>query len=252
MRKAIVLTALLALSLTVMAQGNVSVKQSAEINNLVFGKKQPAAKTKEQLKAEKKAKKEAEKAAKKAEKEAKKAKKEAEKKAKKEAEKAAKNPAPVVQKPVEPVKPAEPVIQKPVEPKPAPKVEEPSSDRPRTITKVVRRRVKRADGTYATRKVTHTKMYKGMKKTRGFRVQIFSGGNTREDRLQAERAGAKIKTAFPDMPVYVHFYSPRWMCLVGNFTRKEDANTFMRKAKNEGFGNANVIQTMVTVRNAIK
>ena len=251
MRKAIVLTALLALSLTVMAQGNVSVKQSAEINNLVFGKKQPAAKTKEQLKAEKKAKKEAEKAAKKAEKEAKKAKKEAEKKAKKEAEKAAKNPAPVVQKPVEPVKPAEPVIQKPVEPKPAPKVEEPSSDRPRTITKVVRRRVKRADGTYATRKVTHTKMYKGMK-TRGFRVQIFSGGNTREDRLQAERAGAKIKTAFPDMPVYVHFYSPRWMCLVGNFTRKEDANTFMRKAKNEGFGNANVIQTMVTVRNALR
>jgi hypothetical protein len=250
MKRTIVFAALLALALTLSAQG---VRQSTEISNLVYGKKQPVEKTKEQLKAEKKAKKEAEKAAKKAKKEAEKA---AKKEAKRQAElrkNAGKNPIPQPQKVVEPVKPKpqEPVVQKPVEPKPAPKVEEPKPG-PRTITKVVRRRVKRADGTYATHKVMRTKVYKGMKKTRGFRVQVFSGGNTREDRLKAERAGAKVKADFPEQPVYVHFYSPRWMCLFGNFTRRQDANTFMKRAKSNGFQQANVIQTMVTVRNAIK
>lgn len=252
MRKFLALTAFLSLSIVTMAQGNVSVKQSTEISNLVYGKKQPAVKTKEQLKAEKKAAKQAEKEAKKAEKEAK---KKAKQEAKKEAElrKAAGNkPIPVQQKTTEPVKQEQPVVQKPVEPKPVPKVEEQPTERPRTTTKIIRRRVIRPDGTYATHKVMRTKAYKGMKKTRGFRVQIFSGGNTREDRQQAEHAGAKVKSAFPDQPVYVHFYSPRWMCLFGNFTKKEDANSFMKKAKEAGFRNANVIQTMITVRNAIR
>ena len=46
-------------------------------------------------------------------------------------------------------------------------------------------------------------------KVTGYRVQIFAGGNSRNDRLKAEQTGNNIKMKFPDQPVYVHFYSPR-------------------------------------------
>ena len=52
------------------------------------------------------------------------------------------------------------------------------------------------------------KIMKGVK-VAGYRVQVFAGGNTRNDRLKAERIGSEIKSLFPGVPVYVHFYSPR-------------------------------------------
>ena len=59
---------------------------------------------------------------------------------------------------------------------------------PRMVTKIVHKRVKvlGPDGRPLTRKVTKRVAYKGIKKTAGFRVQVFSGGNTRVDRQKAE------------------------------------------------------------------
>ena len=54
------------------------------------------------------------------------------------------------------------------------------------------------------------KVMKGVK-VAGYRVQVFAGGNTRNDRIKAERIGSEIKGLFPGVPVYVHFYSPRWI-----------------------------------------
>jgi hypothetical protein len=54
-------------------------------------------------------------------------------------------------------------------------------------------------------------------KVTGYRVQAFAGGNSRNDRLKAEQTGNQLKVHFPEQPVYVHFYSPRWICRMGNF-----------------------------------
>ena len=69
----------------------------------------------------------------------------------------------------------------------------------------------------------HKKVMKGYK-INGYRVQVFAGGNSRNDRLKAERAGENIKTAMPGIPVYVHFYSPRWICRIGNYRTYEEAH----------------------------
>lgn len=85
------------------------------------------------------------------------------------------------------------------------------------------------------------------KKVNGFRVQVYSGGNTRNDRQQAEIAGQKVKAILPDQPVYVHFYSPRWMCQVGNFTTQRQAVAVLRKVRKIGFKQAIIIRCKVTV-----
>lgn len=122
---------------------------------------------------------------------------------------------------------------------------------PRMVTKIVHKRVKvlGPDGRPLTRKVTKRVAYKGIKKTAGFRVQVFSGGNTRVDRQKAEQAGRKVKAKYPDAPVYVHFYSPRWICRVGNFTDHKEAASMLHRVKELGFPGAVIVRTPVTVRN---
>ena len=66
---------------------------------------------------------------------------------------------------------------------------------------------------------------------RGFRVLAYSGGNTRVARQEAERWGQKAKEILQTEPIYVHFYSPRWMCQIGNYTSYEQARKVMRRFK---------------------
>ena len=208
-------------------EGNVSVRQSKEIDQLVNGKKNTP-KTKAEIKAEKKAAKEAE-------------------KRRKEEEKRKKNS--MAQQPVQ--KPVKPVVTAPAMPemKFVPKIEPSIKHITRTETKVIRKPRLDENGRPVTRKVMKTVVYSGMKKFNGYRVQVSSGGNTREDRQEAERAMHKIKSAFPDQPVYVHFYTPRWACRVGNFEKREDAQELLKEIKKLGFNKASVIESKVAVRN---
>lgn len=120
-----------------------------------------------------------------------------------------------------------------------------------TGTKWVRRRVKRStnaeDGLTERTKIVKKRVLKGVKKVRGYRVLIYSGGNTRIARQEAEKSGQSAKIICPEEPVYVHFYSPRWMCQVGNFTDPKKAQRVLRKLKKEGFKTAIIMRTMVTV-----
>lgn len=76
----------------------------------------------------------------------------------------------------------------------------------------------------------------------GFRIQVYSGGNTREARQEAERAGHKVKAAFPELPIYVHFYTPRWGCRVGNFRTYQDAQIVMKKIWKLGYTQAIILR----------
>jgi len=93
----------------------------------------------------------------------------------------------------------------------------------------------------------HKKMMRGGRKITGYRVQAFAGGNKRSDREAAERAGKKIKNMYPDEAIFVHFYSPRWICRVGNYRTMEEARQMLRKVKKLGFSQACIIKAKITV-----
>ena len=91
------------------------------------------------------------------------------------------------------------------------------------------------------------KIMKGVK-VAGYRVQVFAGGNTRNDRIKAERIGNEVKSLFPGEPVYVHFYSPRWICRIGNYRTYEEAHEVLERVKNNGFKSAIIVKGKITVQ----
>ena len=91
-------------------------------------------------------------------------------------------------------------------------------------------------------------MIKNGHKITGYRVQVFSGGNSRNDRLKAEKAGSEIKSLFPGEPVYVHFYSPRWICRMGNYRTYEEAHEVLSRVKRMGYESAIIVKGKITVQ----
>lgn len=94
---------------------------------------------------------------------------------------------------------------------------------------------------------TSKKIMRGVK-VLGFRVQAFAGGNSRKDRQRAEQVGNDIKANYPNVPVYVHFYSPRWICRVGNYRTYEEAHQMLLSIRNLGYKEASIVKGKVTVQ----
>ena len=92
------------------------------------------------------------------------------------------------------------------------------------------------------------KIMRGGTKVNGYRVQAFAGGNSRNDRIQAERIGNDIKSHFANVPVYVHFYSPRWICRVGNYRTYEEAHQMLVQLRNLGYNQASIVKGKITVQ----
>lgn len=95
---------------------------------------------------------------------------------------------------------------------------------------------------------TRKKVMRGAYKADGYRVQAFAGGNTRRDRQQAERIGNEIKALFPTQPIYVHFYSPRWICRVGNYRTYEEAHQMLTELRKLGYKQALIVKGKITVQ----
>lgn len=85
-------------------------------------------------------------------------------------------------------------------------------------------------------------------KVTGYRVQAYAGGNSRADRQRAEQIGNSIKVKYPDQPVYVHFYSPRWICRVGNYRNYEEAQRMLRQVRAMGYRAATIVKGKITVQ----
>lgn len=82
----------------------------------------------------------------------------------------------------------------------------------------------------------------------GYRVQLFAGGNSRNDRQKAESIGTSIKMKFPDEPVYVHFYSPRWTCRMGNYRSYSEAKKILNEVKSLGYKQTTIVKGKITVQ----
>ena len=86
------------------------------------------------------------------------------------------------------------------------------------------------------------KVMRNSHKISGYRVQAFAGGNTRDDKQRAQQIGNAIKMKHPDQPVYVHFYSPRWICRVGNYRTYGEAQKMLHSLRAMGNNGAAIVQ----------
>lgn len=146
------------------------------------------------------------------------------------------------------------------EPKKEPEKKEPEKKEPEksndndaatTAAEPSRERPARTETDPETEVVTNAtpgkKIVRGAKKVPGYRIQVYSGGNTREDRIKAERISDRMKAAFPDQPIYTHFKSPRWLCRMGNFKSYNEAVRILRQVKSMGYKTATIVKGTITV-----
>ena len=85
-------------------------------------------------------------------------------------------------------------------------------------------------------------------KMQGYRMQVYSGGNSRADRQRAETAGAVMKSHFPDQPIYTHFYSPSWKCRMGNYKTQAEAQAYLAKVRKLGYRQACIVKGPIQVQ----
>jgi len=86
----------------------------------------------------------------------------------------------------------------------------------------------------------------------GYRVQVLAGGNTRQDRQRAEQAGRSLRSLFPGEEVYVHFYSPRWICRLGNYRTYDEAHEKLLEVRKMGYEAATIVKGKITLIEEIK
>ena len=146
--------------------------------------------------------------------------------------------------------PAQQPVSKPVTttPKPAPQPTEgktkptPAEEKKPLLTE---RPETTPDTTYI--EDARKKVIKGGYKVNGYRVQVYAGGNSRDARQKAEKTGREINSLFPGEPVYVHFYSPRWICRMGNYRTYEEAHQVLNSVKKLGYNSAIIVKGKITV-----
>ena len=86
-------------------------------------------------------------------------------------------------------------------------------------------------------------------KARGYRIQVYTGGNSRENRLQASRIENQFKTKFPELGVYREFISPRWICRIGDFKTYEEAAEYLTKVNEKRISKeARIVKCVIYVR----
>lgn len=78
-------------------------------------------------------------------------------------------------------------------------------------------------------------------KARGYRIQVYWGGSTLNDKTKAQYAGLKVTSAFPELQAYTTFESPNWRCRVGDFVTRHEAAEYLSKIKDARLSQQNAI-----------
>lgn len=83
-------------------------------------------------------------------------------------------------------------------------------------------------------------------KAQGYRIQIFTGGNSAKDRQNAEAMVRKAKQCFPELGAYKNFHSPHWVVRIGDFPTREDANRYAALVRKQNLSyEAHVVSSTV-------
>lgn len=86
-------------------------------------------------------------------------------------------------------------------------------------------------------------------KINGFRIQVYFGDNSRKGKTEAQSAGRRFRNTFPELPVYVSFASPHWLCRAGDFRTMEEANEVLKQIREKGiFRESVIVKSKINVR----
>jgi len=72
-------------------------------------------------------------------------------------------------------------------------------------------------------------------KARGYRICIYTGGNSRADKTKALQMGQKCRNLFPELSAYTSFVAPRWVTNVGDFRTRQDAQKYVSRIRKARF-----------------
>lgn len=113
-------------------------------------------------------------------------------------------------------------------------------------------------GTVVTKTVTTTKpsaatatpqqrvVHRTGRKVNGFRVQVYFGGSTRADEAKAREIGRRVEGRFPTHRAYLDFSPPHYVCRMGDFKSRAQADAFKSQLRNTGLApNAMVVRSEV-------
>lgn len=82
----------------------------------------------------------------------------------------------------------------------------------------------------------------------GYRVQIISLGSSAKDKATAESWGRRFKGYFPTTNVYISFRSPHYVCLVGDYKTREEADEMLQQVREtRQFGSASIVRSKINV-----
>jgi hypothetical protein len=85
-------------------------------------------------------------------------------------------------------------------------------------------------------------------KARGYRVQVYAGNYSRVARQEANEVADKLREEFPELPVYIFFQAPRWLCRVGDYRSIEEADAAMRRLKATGkFKEVSIVREQINI-----
>ena len=82
----------------------------------------------------------------------------------------------------------------------------------------------------------------------GWRIQVFTGGNTHNDKIEAQTLGNRARIWYSEHTVYTHFKSPHWTCRIGDFQKREDAEEVLKQMRRSGrFPKATIIKSVINL-----
>lgn len=99
-----------------------------------------------------------------------------------------------------------------------------------------RERVERIPGVQTGKKI----------KARGYRIQVFWGGSNRSDQSNAQRAGSKVTSIYPELHAYTSFEAPHWRCRVGDFATRDEAEAYYNKIRS-----ARIVSDIMIVKSEV-
>lgn len=83
-------------------------------------------------------------------------------------------------------------------------------------------------------------------KVNGYRVQIYMAGNTAEDKATVKSWARRFKNHFPDVNAYVYFDSPHWVCSVGDYRSRDEANQMLTQIRSTSqFNSASIVRSKI-------
>ena len=81
----------------------------------------------------------------------------------------------------------------------------------------------------------HNYVARSRHKAAGYRICIFMGGNSRQDKVRAMQIGDKCRSQFGELAVYTRFIAPRWVTHVGDFRTRNEAQKYVELIRKANF-----------------